>query len=78
MTGMATAIHHPLTLEQQTLLREDLALVEERLQNIAVLMHACYGDENQAAIRADEIDGALQRLKWELERMQQKAQTASN
>jgi hypothetical protein len=40
-------------------------------------MHACYGDESQAAIRADEITGALQRLKWELERIQPKAQTAA-
>jgi hypothetical protein len=27
--------------------------VEERLQNIAVVMQACYGDASQAAIRAD-------------------------
>ena len=77
MTGMATSIHHPLTPEQQTQLREDLALVEERLQNIGILMHACYGDESQAAIRADEVDGALQRLKWELGRIQPKTRTAA-
>jgi hypothetical protein len=41
-------------------------------------MHACYSDESQAAIRADEVDGALQRLKWELDRMQPKTQTATN
>ena len=73
----ATSIHHPLSHEQRTQLREDLALVEERLQNIAVVMHACYGDENQAAIRTDEVNGALQRLKWELERMKAKTQTAA-
>ena len=74
---MATSIHHPLTPEQRTQLREDLALVEERLQNIGILMHACYGDESQAAVRADEVDGAFQRLKWELSRMQPKARTAA-
>jgi hypothetical protein len=75
---MATSIHrHPLTVEQRRRLDQDIAIVQERLQNISVLMHACYGDESQAAIRADEITGALQRLKWELERIQSKAQTAA-
>jgi len=37
---MATEIHHSLTPEQRTLLPEDLGLVEERLQTVAVLMHA--------------------------------------
>ena len=75
---MATSIHrHPLTVEQRRRLDQDIAIVQERLQNISELMHACYGDESQAAIRADEITGALQRLKWELERIQPKAQTAA-
>jgi hypothetical protein len=75
---MATSIHrHPLTVEQRRRLDQDIAIVQERLQNISALMHACYGDESQAAIRADEITGALQRLKWELERIQPKAQTAA-
>ncbi len=60
ITVMVTSIHYPPTPEQRTHLREDLALVEERLQNIAVLMHACYGDESEAAIGADEVAGALQ------------------
>ena len=69
-------MHHPPTTEQRSDLRADLIIVEERVQNIAILMHACYGDENQAAIRADEVDGALQRLKWALDRMKAKAQAA--
>ena len=74
---MATSIQrHPLTVEQRRQLDQDIAIVQERLQNISVLMHACYGDESQPAIRADEVDGALQRLKWQLERMKAKAQTA--
>ena len=78
MTGITPSIHHPLTPGQRAQLREDLALVEERLQNIAIVMHACYGDENQVAIRADEVDGALQRLKWALDRIQAKTRTAAN
>jgi hypothetical protein len=74
---MTTSIHHhPVTTEQRTQLDQDLNVIQERLQNIAVLMHACYGDESQAAIRADEVDAALQRLKWELERMNAKRQAA--
>ena len=70
---MPTSVdRHPLTREQQTLLRHDLTLIEEKLQDISILMHACYGDESPAAIRADETAAALQRLKWELERTRQK------
>ena len=75
---MAISIHYPLTPEQRTQLRADLVFVEERLQNIAALMHACYGDESQASIRADEGDATLQRLKWKLDRRQPKTQTAAN
>ena len=78
MDPMTTSIrHYPLTIEQRTQLERDLNAVQERLQNIAVLMHACYGDESQPAIRADEVGGALQRLQWELERIQRKAQAAA-
>ena len=59
----------PLTNAQAVQLRHDLTLVEERLQDIAILMRVCYGDDSQAVIRADETAAALQRLKWELERM---------
>jgi Trm5-related predicted tRNA methylase len=58
----------PLTDDQAVQLRRDLALVEERLQDIAILMRICYGEDSQAVIRADETSAALQRLKWELER----------
>jgi len=39
-------------------------------------MRVCHGDDSQVAIRADETAAALQRLKWELERAQQKRQSA--
>jgi hypothetical protein len=45
-----------------------LILVEERLQDVAILMRVCYGEESHAVTRADETLAALQRLKWELER----------
>jgi hypothetical protein len=60
---------YPLTSEQKTLLRHDLTLIEEKLQDICFLMHACHGDDSQPAIRADETAAALQRLKWALERV---------
>jgi hypothetical protein len=53
----------PLTAEQTVQLRRDLTLVEERLQDIAILMRICYGEDRQAVIRADETAAALQRLK---------------
>ena len=66
----------PLTHEQEVLLRHDLTLVEERLQDIAILMRVCYGEESQAVARADETSAALQRLKWELERTKLRTQAA--
>ena len=75
---MSTSVdRHPLTSEQKTQLRHDLTLIEEKLQDISILMRVCYGDDSQATIRADETAAALQRLKWELERVQQKRQAAS-
>jgi len=67
---------NPLTSDQKRQLHEDIAYVEERLRDISVLMRVCHGDNSQAAIRADETAAALQRLKWELERTQQKRQAA--
>jgi Trm5-related predicted tRNA methylase len=67
----------PLTDEQAVQLRHDLTLVEERLQGIGILMRICYGEDSQAVIRADETAGALQRLKWALERTQVRRQAAS-
>jgi hypothetical protein len=41
---MTPSIHHPLTPEQRIHLREDLALVEERLQNIQRLLNELADD----------------------------------
>ena len=66
----------PLTNEQAVQLRHDLTLIEERLQDIAVLMRVCYGEDSQPVIRADETAAALQRLKWALERTSVRALAA--
>jgi Trm5-related predicted tRNA methylase len=68
----------PLTAEQAVQLRHDLTLVEERLQDIAILMRISYGEDSQAVIRADETSAALQRLKWELERASVREQAAGS
>ena len=74
---MATSVKlHTPTIEERKQLDEDLGLIEEKLQGIIVLMRNCYGKNSNAAIRADEIAGAIQRLEWELERVQEKVQTA--
>ena len=76
---MPTSIDvRPLTNEQAVQLRRDLTLVEERLQDIAILMRICYGEESQVVIRADETAAALQRLKWALERTKVRAQAAGS
>jgi hypothetical protein len=67
---------HALTSQQEAHLRDDLAAVEEKLHGIAILMRACYGENSQVAIRADETLCALQRFNWELERVQQKTSAA--
>src|SRR2546427_12806464 len=69
---------HPLTKEQEVQLRHDLTLVEERLQDITILMRVCFGEDSQVAVRADETAAALQRLKWELERTKLRTQAAGS
>ena len=75
ISGMSSS-QHPLTREQEAHLRDDLAAVEELLQAIGILMRACHGEDSQVAIRADEMLCALQRFRWELERVQQKTSAA--
>jgi hypothetical protein len=76
---MPTSIDlRPITDEQAVQLSNDLALVEERLQDIAILMRVCYGEDSQAFARAEETTAALQRLKWELERTTPPKQAAGS
>ena len=67
---------YPLTNDQKMQLDEDLTKSTTGLQEIIILMRATYGEESQPAIRAEEAAAALQRLKWVLERTQQRTQAA--
>ena len=67
---------YPLTSDQKRQLDEDLTKVDDRLQEIIILMRATYGEESQAVVRAEETAASLQRLKWVLERTQQRRQAA--
>ena len=42
--------------------------MKERAEEIAQLMTAGYGPSDRKAVRADELNAAIQRLQWELER----------
>jgi hypothetical protein len=75
---MSTSIQRHLLISQpEAQLHDDLAAVEEKLHAIASSMRACYGEDSQVAIRADETLCALQRFNWELERVQRKMSVAS-
>ena len=75
---MATSVHHHApTVEQRQRLHEDIADIDGKLQSVTTLVRACYGPDSQPAIRADEVAGAVQRLKWELERRELKTLAAT-
>jgi hypothetical protein len=67
---------YPLTKEQLNQAREDLAEMQSRSEEIWRLIAAAYGETDQRAIRADEVHGAVQRLRWELERLERSAKAA--
>jgi hypothetical protein len=59
---------YPLTVAQLRQAKEDLSAMKERAEEISQLLTAGYGPSDQKAIRADELNAAIQRLQWELER----------
>jgi hypothetical protein len=59
---------YPLTIAQLRQAREELAAMKDRAEEIAQLMVAGYGAADPKAIRAGEVNAAIQRLQWELER----------
>jgi hypothetical protein len=59
---------YPLTVAQLRQAKEELAAMKERAEEIARLMAAGYGASDPKAIRAGELNAAIQRLQWELER----------
>ena len=58
----------PPTSDQIREARLYLAGTKERAEEISCFMSAGYGSDDQRAIRAQELVGAIQRLIWELER----------
>ena len=59
---------YPITPQQLEQLQQDIAILDEKLQGIAILMRACHGETDQRTIRAEETAGAFERFKRELER----------
>jgi len=59
---------YPLTVSQLRQAKEELAAMKQRAEEISQLMTAGYGDSDSRAIRAGELNAAIQRLQWELDR----------
>ena len=59
---------YPLTIAQLRQAKEDLAAMKTQAEEIARLMSAGYGPSDPKSVRADELNAAIQRLMWELER----------
>jgi uncharacterized coiled-coil DUF342 family protein len=59
---------YPLTIDQVQQVKNDLDGMRARAEEISQLMHAGYGDADRKFIRAEEVNAAIQRLQWELER----------
>ncbi len=60
--------HYPITKEQREILYHNLATIMENLGDIANLLSASCGDKDPQVARAEEAQGAVQRLVWALER----------
>jgi hypothetical protein len=59
---------YPLTIAQLRQAKEDLATMHEQAEEISRLLAAGYGTSDPKTIRAGELNAAIQRLQWELER----------
>jgi hypothetical protein len=59
---------YPLTIDQVRQVKNDLDGMRARAEEISQLMQAGYGDADRKFIRAEEVNAAIQRLQWELER----------
>ncbi len=59
---------YPLTIAQLRQTKEDVGAMKEQAEEISRLIAAGYGDADPKAIRAGELNSAIQRLIWELER----------
>jgi len=59
---------HPVTVQQQELLKLDLADLKAKLDNVVDSIRTCHGEQSAVYVRAQEIVGALQRLEWAIDR----------
>jgi len=69
--------HYPMTKEQRETLDRDLITVMDSLGNIAIMLRACYSEDDTQVWRADEARAAVQRLLWALERQAHTAARAN-
>ena len=69
---------YPLTIAQLRQTREDLSAMKDQAEEISRLLSAGYGDSDPKAIRAGELNSAIQRLIWELERSGATSADATN
>jgi hypothetical protein len=63
-----TAEHYPLTRDQLQEVQKDVLEMNTRADELAQLLAAAFGEADQRTIRAKEIDAALQRLQWAMQR----------
>ena len=63
-----TAEHYPLTNDQLQDVQRDILEMNARADELAQLLAAAFGETDQRAIRAKEIDAAFQRLQWAMQR----------
>jgi hypothetical protein len=63
-----TTEHYPLTNDQIQEIQRDLLEMKTRSDEIARLLSAAFGEADQRTIRAEEINAAFERLRWEMQR----------
>ena len=63
-----TAEHYPITKDQLQEIQRDVLEMNARADDLAQLLAAAFGEIDQRTIRAKEIDAALQRLQWAMQR----------
>jgi hypothetical protein len=63
---------YPLTKDQVRQTDIDLGEMQQRSEEISQLFSAAYGAADQRAVRAEEVFGSVQRLRWVLHRLAKK------
>jgi hypothetical protein len=62
-----TIKHYPLTNDQIQEVQQDVSEMKTRSDEIARLLPAAYGEADQRTIRAEEINAAFERFRWEMQ-----------